>query len=371
VGFGTALRASGLDAPVSSVSCFARALAAVGVGHPEHVYWAGHASFVRRPEDSGVYSAAFASYFGHGAAAEVDRLPAVALTLLVDDGDATGEDEDAGERDSPVHLVRYSRSELLRQKDFAACSEDEIAQVHRLMASMRHRSPRRTTRRRVPARRSGGSPDLRRTMRRAMRHGGEPVRLARLGRGERDRAVVLLVDVSGSMEPYARAFLHFAHASVAARRRVEAFTIGTRLTRITRELSWHDPDAAISRAAESVADISGGTRLGDSLESFNDRFGVAGMARGAVVVILSDGWDRGDPEKIAVEMARLRRVAYRVIWVNPLKATPGYEPLARGMAAALGYVDVFVEGHSLGSLERLVELMGAQGSRREEAGRWS
>jgi len=190
-----------------------------------------------------------------------------------------------------------------------------------------------------------------------MRSGGEPLKLSRLARAERERPVVLLVDVSGSMEPYARAFLHFAHAAVAGGRRVEAFTVGTRLTRITRELAWRDPDAAIFRAARSVSDISGGTRLGEGLASFNNRFGVTGMARGALVVILSDGWDRGDPEKISSEMERLSRVAHRVIWVNPLKASPGYQPLARGMAAALPYLDEFLEGHSLSSLEQLVEAM--------------
>jgi uncharacterized protein with von Willebrand factor type A (vWA) domain len=159
------------------------------------------------------------------------------------------------------------------------------------------------------------------------------------------------------MEPYARALIRFLHVAVIGRGRVEAFTLGTRLTRITRELAHHDPDAALTRAAAAVPDWSGGTRLGDDLKAFNDRFGVRGLARGAVVVILSDGWDRGDPSVLATEMARLHRVAHRVIWVNPLKATPGYAPLTRGMAAALPYVDDFVEGHSLASLETLTEVM--------------
>ena len=179
----------------------------------------------------------------------------------------------------------------------------------------------------------------------------------RLAPTERPRRTVLLVDVSGSMEPYARAFLHFAHAAVAARSHVEAFTLGTRLTRITRELSWRDPDAALAKASDSVPDLAGGTRLGEGLRAFNDRWGVAGIARGAVVVILSDGWDRGDPLELAAEMARLSRVAHRVIWANPLKSTPGYAPLARGMAAALPFVDEFTEGHSLRALEHLVEVM--------------
>jgi uncharacterized protein len=170
---------------------------------------------------------------------------------------------------------------------------------------------------------------------------------------------VVLLDVSGSMEPYARALARFAHAAVAARRRgqVEVFALGTRVTRITRELSTHDPDEALRRAGGAVADWAGGTRLGDGLRRFNDRWGVRGLARGAVVVILSDGWDRGDPTVLGDELARLRRVAYRLVWVNPLKASPGYAPLARGMAAALPHVDEFVEGHSVASLEALGEVI--------------
>jgi uncharacterized protein with von Willebrand factor type A (vWA) domain len=161
------------------------------------------------------------------------------------------------------------------------------------------------------------------------------------------------------MEPYARALVRFLHVAVAGAGAVEAFAIGTRLTRLTRQLSTHDPDRALAAASEAVLDWSGGTRLGEGLRAFNDNYGIKGMARGAIVVVLSDGWDRGDPEVLGAEMARLHRVAYRVIWVNPLKASPGYAPLARGMAAALPHVDAFVEGHSLASLEALAEVMAA------------
>jgi uncharacterized protein with von Willebrand factor type A (vWA) domain len=159
------------------------------------------------------------------------------------------------------------------------------------------------------------------------------------------------------MESYSRALLRFLHVAVIGRGRVEAFALGTRLTRLTRELSSHDPDAALAKAAGAVSDWSGGTRLGEGLRHFNDEWGVRGMARGAIVVLLSDGWDRGDPDDLAEQMARLHRVAYKVIWVNPLKASPGYQPLARGMAAALPHVDEFVEGHSLASLEQLAEVL--------------
>jgi uncharacterized protein with von Willebrand factor type A (vWA) domain len=162
------------------------------------------------------------------------------------------------------------------------------------------------------------------------------------------------------MEPYARALTRFAHSAVAGRRhgQVEVFALGTRVTRITRELATHDPDVALQRAGGAVADWAGGTRLGEGLRQFNDRWGVRGLGRGAVVVILSDGWDRGDPAVLGAELARLRRVAHRLVWVNPLKASPGYAPLARGMAAALPHVDEFVEGHSVASLEALAEVVG-------------
>ena len=175
----------------------------------------------------------------------------------------------------------------------------------------------------------------------------------------RPRRLVLLLDVSGSMEPYARALVRFAHATVVGRMRVEAFAIGTRLTRITRELSSRDPDAARRAASDAVADWSGGTRLGATLRDFNDSWGLRGMARGAIVVVLSDGWDRGEPEVLAEQMERLHRVSYRQIWVNPLKHTPGYAPLAQGMAAALPHTDEFIEGHSFESLERLAAVVSA------------
>jgi uncharacterized protein len=218
---------------------------------------------------------------------------------------------------------------------------------------------RRPNRRRRPSAGTRGAFDLRRTVRRSLRHGGEVVHPARTEPGTQPRRLVLLVDVSGSMEPYARALTRFAHAAVAARRRgrVEVFALGTRVTRITRELATHDPDRALRHAADAVSDWSGGTRLGDGLRAFNDRWGVRGLARGAVVVVLSDGWDRGDPTVLGDELARLRRVAHRVVWVNPLKASPGYAPLAGGMAAALPHVDEFVEGHSVASLEALAEVV--------------
>jgi uncharacterized protein with von Willebrand factor type A (vWA) domain len=238
------------------------------------------------------------------------------------------------------------------------------------MADLRLAGALRRSRRQQRARRATGRPDLRRTVRRALGHGGEPLRRAFLEPAARPRRVVLLCDVSGSMEPYTRALVRFLHAAVVGRARVEAFALGTRLTRLTRALTSRDPDAALAAAASAVPDWAGGTRLGEGLRAFNDSWGVRGMARGAVVVVLSDGWDRGDPEALAEQMARLRRVAHRIVWVNPLKATAGYAPLARGMAAALPYVDHFVEGHSLASLETLAQVVaGRDGAGRDGASR--
>jgi hypothetical protein len=355
-----ALRAAGVPVPTGATVSYARALAAVG-SSPSGTYWAGRATLVRRPEDIAAYDRAFGTVFG----GQVPAAPAVVarpveVRLDVDDPDAVGDEGEPGPEAAEVRTMRWSATEVLRHRDLATCTPDELDEAHRLMADLRVHAALRRSRRRRPAPPGRGTPDLRRTVRRSLRTAGEVVRPASTQPGRRPRRLVVLVDVSGSMEPYARALTRFAHAAVAARRRgqVEVFAVGTRVTRITRELATHDPDLALRRAGGAVADWAGGTRLGDGLRRFNDRWGVRGVARGAVVVILSDGWDRGDPEVLGAELARLRRVAHRLVWVNPLKASPGYAPLARGMAAALPHVDEFVEGHSVASLEALAVVVG-------------
>lgn len=254
--------------------------------------------------------------------------------------------------------VRYSPVEVLRTRDIAVCGPEELEEAHRLMRDIDVYRARRRARRRKPSRDRRDRLDVRRTVRHALRHGGEPIRRLQTRPGERVRRLVLLLYVSGSMDPYVRALLRFAQTAVAWGRSVEAFALGTRLTRLTRELAGRDPDAALSAVAGAVPDWAGGTRLGEALRVFNDSWGIRGMAREATVVVLSDGWDRGSPELLGAEMARLSRVADRIVWVNPLKATPGYEPLAAGMASALPYVDDFVSGHSLEAIEELAALLG-------------
>lgn len=361
VAFVRALRQAGLAVPIDSSVTFVAALEAVDLSAGGDVYWAGRATLIRRAEDVPVYDHLFAAFFGGVPLPPPDDRPTESVTLALDDpeDDAGGDDEGEGEGQPSVQ-VRFSRIETLRHKDFAAYDDDELSEAWALMDRMRLVGAPRASRRPVPSRRDRGRPDLRRTVRAALRTGGEPVARARTRPGERFRRVVLLVDVSGSMEPYARALLRFVHAAVAARGQVEAFALGTRLTRMTRELARRDPDEALRRAAAALEDFAGGTRLGEGLKTFNDEWGVRGMARGAVVVILSDGWDRGDPDQLAEEMARLGRVAHKIVWVNPLKASPGYAPLARGMAAALPHVDEFVEGHSIDALDRLSAVVAGQ-----------
>ncbi|HEY6530658.1 MAG TPA: VWA domain-containing protein [Acidimicrobiales bacterium] len=352
-GFLAELRAAGLAVPVGSALLLAEALDHLPASS-DSLYWAGRATLAHGPEEIATYDRIFTRYWLGGADVEdASASGEQTVTIAVDDGEDGGGEPPGDDSESPDVTLRFSPVEVLRTRDFAVLDRSEQAEVNRLMADLRLAGALRRSHRRVPSRRPTGRPDLRRTVRAALRAGGEPVRRRTTEAGTRPRRVVLLADVSGSMEPYSRALIRFAHVAVAARARVEAFTIGTRLTRLTRELTTRDPDAALARAAAAVPDWSGGTRLGEALRRFNDEWGVRGMARGAVVVILSDGWDRGDPDELAEQMARLRRVAHRIVWVNPLKAGTGYEPLARGMAAALPFVDVFLEGHSLESLEAL------------------
>lgn len=361
VAFGRVLRHAGVSVPGGAVVAYATALDVLGLERRSSAYWAGRATLLSAPEDAPTYDAVFEAFFGGGERLDLERVvERVPVTLVVDDDDEEDDGPQGAEDEEPsgpTLTLRFSRSEVLRHQDLATCTPEELAEAFKLMAGVRLGGAARRSRRLRPRSSRRGRHDLRRTVRASVRAGGESLLPKRRETTTRPRRVVLLVDVSGSMEPYARGLLRFAHSAVVGRRQVEAFAIGTRLTRVTRELSSRDPDAAMAAATSSVRDWAGGTRLGEGIAEFADTWGVRGMARGAVVVVLSDGWERGDPTELADALARLQRVAHRLVWVNPLKASPGYAPLAAGMAAALPYVDEFVEGHSLASLEDLVEVI--------------
>lgn len=360
VAFTRILRGAGLKVPTSSTHTFAEALCAVGLGDRDGVYWSGRATLARRPEDIDVYDRAFHVFFEHRRSAGApDEEEPLAITMAVDsdDGDDADEPDTAEPTADPTIELRFSTTEVLRHKDFALYSSDELVLAQALMTNLRLVGSPRSSLRLGPSSRATNRPDIRRTMQAAIRSGGEPIERHHRTPRTRLRRLVLLLDVSGSMEPYARALLRFVHAAVAGRQKVEAFAIGTRLTRITRELDSRDPDIALAAAAERVIDWSGGTRLGDGVRAFNDEWGVRGLARNSIVVVLSDGWDRGDPDTLSEQMERLHRVTHRLVWVNPLKVTPGYAPLARGMAAALPHIDAFVEGHSVSAMEELCRVI--------------
>ncbi len=355
------LRAGGVRIGTGEIETAHRALAAIDASSREDSYLALRAVLCSRHADWPAFDVAFAAVFGV-ASERTPRteplLPPTASNVLPQiavpptPGPAPGvADEDAAVRPSA-----YSDIELINDKDFAELTDAERAVARAIIVRLARRMPQRESRRTRPVRRRGVRPDLQATVRASLRHGGEP--LERRWRAHRTgpRKLVLVCDVSGSMAPYARMLLQYLHAAVATHRRVEAFVFGTRLTRITNELGVRDPDRALDRAAAAVVDWSGGTRIGASIAELNRVHGRR-LGRASVIVILSDGWDRGDPALLSAEMERLRRTAYRLIWLNPLKAAPGYEPLARGMAAAVPHTDHFLAGNSLASLMELADLL--------------
>jgi uncharacterized protein len=354
LGLARTLRHAGVAATPDRVQTMLRAADELGVTEPAGVYWAGRLALCGEPDDIPVYDAAFAAYFGARAAPPRLPLPVRPMLPRVSAPFAAGPPPDSGDAE-PTEVVALSASpsELLRQRDVAALSAVERAEVRRLVALLvPGTAPRPSRRYRAGPR---GGVDSARTVRAMLRQGGEASRLYRRRRVDKPRRLVLLLDVSGSMAPYADALLRFGHAAVRRRpARTEVFTLGTRLTRVSRALRHRDPDAALREAGAAIPDWHGGTRLAESLRAFLDRWGQRGTARGAVVVLFSDGWERGDPRLLAAALARLSRLAYRLVWVNPHRGKPGYEPLAAGMAAALPYLDEFVAGHSLAALEELV-----------------
>ena len=373
VAFGRELRSRGLPVGTGRILTFVRAVAALGLTDRHSLYWAGRVSMIGRKEDLAAYDLAFEDWYRSLRSTEDLKIELDLPSLArqgVDWGDQpddlevrTGltaaewhgltEDDDAPEAgDETAIRIVASAIEVLRSKSFADLSDEEREEVGLLIRQLAIALPEQRMRRTRPSPK-GARFDVRRTLRRSLRTRGEPFERAWRDRRVRGRPLVLILDVSGSMSPYARALVQFGYAAMAAGRRVEVFCFGTRLTRVTRTLRTKDPDRALREIGRTVADWEGGTRIGESLKALLDGWGQRTALRGAVVVLCSDGLERGDPELLRSQMARLGRLAHKVVWVNPLKGSPRYEPLARGMAAALPSVDVFLSGHNLESLSEL------------------
>jgi uncharacterized protein len=354
------MRAAGAPAGVGEVLAAHLALRAVDPASREAAYFALRPVLCSQRRDLAAFEEAFIATFGRPYEPEAPQdLLDAARTVLPTTGvpaPAPPPPEADGSEDLVPVAAAWSEIELLRHKDFADYTDAERAVARRLLTTRARRGPQRLSRRTRATRRRHDVHDVRATLRASLRHGGELIERRYREPTRRPRPLVLLCDVSGSMAPYARVLLQYQQAAVTARSRVEAFAFGTRLTRITRELEGRDPDAALDRATRSVVDLAGGTRIGDAIAELNRVHGRQ-VGRGATVVLLSDGWDRGDPEVLSAEMARLRRTAHQLIWLNPLAADPRYEPLTRGMVAATPHVDHLLAGNSLASLELLADLM--------------
>lgn len=358
LGFARTVRHAGVEAGPDRVQAMVTAIGHLDVLDPAAVYWAGRFTLCASPDDLDRYDAAFDAYFGGERPRMGNRSPyhqdrlSEAAPLQLDQG---GGSQQVDEEGADVKALA-SGEEILRHRDIARLTPAEREQMRRLFGLLSVRPPMRPSRRHARAHRGGI--DVPRTVRRVLHDAGEVRRLARHRPRNRPRRVVLLIDVSGSMGPYADAVLRFAHAAVRrSPASTEVFTVGTRLTRVTRELRLRDPDRALAASGAAIPDWSGGTRLGEVLKAFLDRWGQRGTARQATVVVCSDGWERGDCVQLGEQMLRLSRLAHRVIWVNPHKGRDGYEPLTGGMLAVLPYVDTFVAGHSLAAFEELVEVM--------------
>jgi len=358
VALATALRGAGLPVGPERVQRFVEALGHLDASSRDDVYWAGRATLCGDPEHIPIYDRVFAAFFEGRATYASRPLVLAERPVVTAVPSARGADDtETGDHDEAL-LANASSLEVLRRRDVATLDAVERAALRRLLARFALPGMQRRTRRWDPDRR--GDIDRMRTVRRLLRNGGEVAALRHRSARTRPRRVVLLVDVSGSMSPYADALLRFAHAATRGPARTEVFSMGTRLTRLTRELSHRDPDTAMAAVAAAIPDWSGGTRLGEQVKTFLDLWGQRGMARGAVVVVLSDGWERDDPALLGEQMARLQRLAHRVVWANPRRARRGFEPLVGGLVAALPHVDAFVNGHSLEALEHLAEVVAGR-----------
>jgi len=385
--FGRRLREAGMPVGSGQILSLVDALAAVDLYRHEDAYYAARASVVTRPEQRPIFDREFSRFWRELLGAKPAPLPGFVPQSAPSESpppDATkkkteqrqtpdtteedrdifhvseGDDDAHGEQDfeaSPDDVMLFSARESLRKKDFSQCTSDEIAEARRIIESINWRLGTRRTRRRIRAK-HGAFIDPRATLRASLRHGGIPLELRHQKRKIRTRPLVVICDISGSMDRYARLLLRFVHALGQGLENTEVFVFGTRLTRITRELRKRDVDTAITQVTGSVEDWSGGTRIGEALRTFNFKWSRRVLRSGATVVIISDGWDRGDPALLGREMARLQRSCRRLVWLNPLLGAPGYQPLTQGMRAALPYIDEFMPIHNLQSLEALADLLG-------------
>jgi uncharacterized protein with von Willebrand factor type A (vWA) domain len=371
--FGEVLRRLGLDFGSSNMLDLVRATEDVSLGRKQDFRYAARCLLVHRKQDLPLFDEAFQVFWRRPATGQSPldlrsmgeerryRTPQI-IPPALSDSNADEDESDSQEKQPAVDLSRtYSAREVLREKDFADFTPAEMSQAREMMAELSWDLGRRRTRRLIPG--EGASLDLRRTFRRNLKYGGELLELARRQTNDKPRPLVLICDVSGSMERYTRMLLHFIHTIAGGWGRVEAFLFATRLTRITRFLGYRRVDQAVREVARTVPDWAGGTRIGEALKTFNFRWSRRVMRNGAVVLIISDGWDRGEPELLSREMARLQRSCHRIIWLNPLLGSPSYQPLTQGMQAALPYVDDFLPVHNLNSLEALARHLNHLGPR--------
>jgi len=361
VDFARTLRDEGLNPGSGDVLTYTQAVGTLDPTDLMDLYWAGRTTLVSRRDHVPLYHRAFQRYFldAAGGSPVLQRFTLPQRTearadLDVPDTEGVGEERES--REARLGLVA-SGARTVRRKDFGACTPDELAALRRIMRTMRLTPPRRRSRRTAPARR-GREPDVRRTVRETMRQHGEPSQLLRRHRKLRHRPLVLILDVSGSMADYSRNLVQFAHTSTRTGSRVEVFCFGSRLTRITRELDRRRPDEALDRAAEAVLDWDGGTRIGESLDRFVRDHARRGRCRGGIVVICSDGLDRGDPDVLEQAMERLSRLCHRIVWLNPHKGdAKDFAPTTLGMMVAAPYVDELLSGHDLASLEEFAHTL--------------
>jgi uncharacterized protein with von Willebrand factor type A (vWA) domain len=360
VEFARELRSAGLAVGSGEVLAYCSAMTALDPTDLLDLYWAGRATLVARRDQLSLYDEVFRRFFlgQDSPAAELltIRAQVTTETSAVLEVPATEPGEQSREEEAVLGWMA-SDVDVLKHKSFTACTPEELAALRRIMTRIRLTPPRRRTRRTL-AGPAGRTPDLRRTIRAGMRAYGEPAQLYWRQRKVRLRPLILILDISGSMADYSRALLQFAHTASHAAARVEVFCFGTRLTRITGALAHRSPDQALAEAAEQVCDWEGGTRIGASLDSFVREYGRRGLARGGIVVICSDGLDRGDPAVLATAMERLSRLCHRLVWMNPHKGNnPDFRPSTLGMMVAAEHIDLILSGHDLSSLEELAALL--------------